>query len=87
MAQKQITEEQLTWIVGQELVNQCLNLNTLAELDPDIAIGMLQDRLSQGNAIAHYIVHSPTVEFIFNQEMKHIITLLREGDSHEGPGH
>jgi len=82
MGRKQISEEQLTWIVGQELVNQCLNLNTLAELDPDIAIGMLQDRLSQNNAIAHYIVHSPTVEFMFNDEMKQIITLLREGDSH-----
>ena len=78
MARKQISEEQLTWIVGQELVNQCLNLNQLAELDPNLAISMIQERLAQDNAIAHYIVHSPTVEFIFNEQMKHIITLLRE---------
>lgn len=82
MAQKQISEEQLTWIVGQELVNQCLNLNTLAELDSQLAIDMIKERLDQNNAIAHYIVHSPTVEFMLSDEMKQIVTLLREGDSY-----
>ena len=80
MGQGKITEQQLTWVVGQELVNQCLNLNTLAELDSEIAVQMLKERLDQNNAIAHYIVHSPTVEFMFNDEMKQIVTLLR-GDS------
>jgi len=82
MGQTSPSEQQFTYLVGQELVNQCLNLNTLAELDPEIAINMIQDRLDQNNAIAFYIVHSPTVEFMFNDEMKHIVTLLREGGQH-----
>lgn len=82
MAQKQITEEQLTWIVGQELVNQCLNLNALAKLDSNLAIEMIQERLDQNNAIAYYIVHSPTVEFMFNDEMKQVVTLLRTEGQH-----
>lgn len=82
MAQTKLNEKQFTYLVGQELVNQCLNLNTLAELCPETAIGMIQDRLDQDNAIAFYIVYSPTVEFMFNEEMKHIVTLLREGDNH-----
>ena len=82
MGQSKINEQQFTYLVGQELVNQCLNLNTLAELCPETAISMIQDRLNQNNAIALYIVHSPTVEFMFNDEMKHIVTLLREGGEH-----
>ena len=82
MGQTKLTEKQFTYLVGQELVNQCLNLNTLAELCPETAIGMIQDRLDQDNAIAYYIVHSPTVEFMLNKEMKHIVALLREGGNH-----
>ena len=82
MGQTKLTEKQFTYLVGKELVNQCLNLNTLAELDTDIAISMIQDRLDQKNAIAYYIVHSPTVEFMFNKEMLEIVSLLREGGSH-----
>ena len=69
MAQSKINEQQFTYLVGQELVNQCLNLNTLAELCPETAIGMIQDRLDQNNAVAYYIVHSPTVEFMFNENL------------------
>ena len=82
MGQTKLSEKQFTYLVGQELVNQCLNLNTLAELCPDTAIGMIQERLDQNNAVAYYIVHSPTVEFMFNKEMKEIVSLLREGGSH-----
>jgi len=82
MGQTSPSEQQFTYLVGQELVTQCLNLNTLAELCPETAAGMIQERLDQNNAIAFYIVHSPTVEFMFNDEMKHIVTLLREGGKH-----
>ena len=82
MGQTKLSEKQFTYLVGQELVNQCLNLNTLAELCPETAIGMIQDRLDQDNAIAHYIVHSPTVEFMLSKEMLEIVTLLREGGDH-----
>ena len=82
MGQTKISEQQLTYLVGKELVNQCLNLNTLAELCPETAASMIQDRLDHKNAIAYYIVHSPTVEFMLSKEMLEIVTLLREGGSH-----